>query len=173
MTDPFRLRAAKALTAVLQEITPDNGYVNDLSASVFRGRSIFGSTDPVTMVSILEPHTEHRDLPTPVAASAMAREWEMLIQGFVKDDPNNPTDPAHTLAAEVCRRLAIEAGRKAQAPERGFDPLGMNKRDMKNRVEGILIGSPIVRPADEISNKAYFWTRLTLKIVEDISDPFG
>lgn len=173
MTDPFRLRVKKTLTLALKEITPANGYNFDFSQAVFRGRLLFGDTDPVPMLSILEPPLPLDRLATPPNAGHTTGDWDLLIQGFVKDDKENPTDPAELAMADVKKRLAIEQARQLDLPRRGSNPFGLN-RDKGNRVEGIRIGAGVVRPPEQgVSTKAYFWLTLTLKITEDNGDPFG
>lgn len=171
----FRLRVLRALTACLQEVTIANGYQHDISAAVFRGRDIFGGEDdPVPMVSILEPPLPIDQLVSPSLSTGSKGDWDLLIQGFVKDDHQNPTDPAHALMADVKKRLAIEKRRKRVNSSGTPDPFGMGFNNGKgNVVTDIIIGPGVVRPpGDGISNKAYFWLTLTLKIAEDIEQPF-
>jgi len=160
---PFKLRVMHALTDALKQITPANGYKHDLSASVFRGRKLFGEDDPIPMVSILEAEL-------PVATSAPGRDsglqkgsWPLLIQGFTHDDHVNPTDPAYLLMADVQQRLA-----GLRRPARGSAIL-----DMQGRVTEIKIGQGIVRPPDNgESDKAYFWLTLTLDLAENLETPY-
>lgn len=173
MTDAFRIRVQKAITAALQEITPANGYDHDFSDCVFRGRLIYGDSDPVPMISILEPPLPPDRLPAPMNAGHNAGDYDLLIQGFVKDDRENPTDPAHKAMADVKKRLAFEQKRQHTLPRRGFNPFGLDS-EKGNRVESFKIGAGVVRPPEEgVSTKAYFWLNLSLKITEDNSDPFG
>ena len=121
MTDiPFRTRVLTAFTAALEEITPANGYLSDLSdfvhtdgqpmKRVYRGRAYFGDSDPLPMVSVLEPREEGDPFTVqPVLAIADPFDWRLLVQGFVEDDKTNPTDPAYTLLSDVRRRLAVDA----------------------------------------------------------------
>lgn len=162
MAVPFRLQVLKNLTAVLQTITPANGYEHDMSNSVFRGRIKFGKNDPLPMISILEA-------PIPLEAIRTAREyemssgpWELLIQGFVDDDIDNPSDPAHHLMAEV-KSVLVKDKRK----ERGNNILSMG-----GRVVEMTIGQGSVRPADEASDKGFFWLTLTIRVVENIEEPY-
>jgi hypothetical protein len=173
MTDPFRLRVKKAITDALKEITPANGYNFDFSQAVFRGRLVFGQGDPLPMLSILEPPLPLDRLPAPTNAGHSGGDWDLLIQGFVKDDKDNPTDPAELAMADVKKRLAVEQSRQLTLPRRGHNPFGLNS-EKGNRVESIKIGAGVVRPPEEgVSTKAYFWLTLTLKITEDNSQPFG
>lgn len=164
MSDPFRLQVLKALTAAFEEITPANGYAHDLSGKVFRGRTSFGEDDPIPMVCILEAIEQEQPgtVSMPNAAGMSNGPWVLLIQGFVDDDPQNPTDPAHILMADVKKRLAAERPR-----ERQHNILGMG-----GRVHELKISPGVVRPPDDISGKAYFWLRITLGMVENLSDPY-
>jgi hypothetical protein len=162
MSDPFRLRVLQSLTTVLEGIAPLNGYAHDLTGRVFRGRDIFGEDDPVPMVCILEAVEEKPQLASPQSSGESAGPWELQIQGFVEDDRMNPTDPAHRLMAEVKKRLIEERTR-----ERQRNILGMG-----GRITELKISHGVVRPADEISGKAYFWLRLTLGLVENLLDPY-
>lgn len=180
---PFRTRVLKALTAALEEISPDAGYITDLREftapdnqpmkRVYRGRGFFGASDPCPMVAVLEPP---EDAEAVAAQPALARStpfyWRLIVQGDVPDDKANPTDPAYALLADVRRRLAIERDRKDGSGKLP-DPFGLGGTRQKNRVEELSFGAGIVRPPDEISAKAYFWLGVTLKMIEDPLFPFA
>lgn len=161
MTDSFRLRVLKALTTAIQKVTPANGYENDLSQAVFRGRTLFGENDPLPMVSVLEAPLQPDQLPVPKSSATIHGDWEILIQGFVVDDINNPTDPAHQLLAEVKQVLSVEMSRRDNI-------LGLG-----TKVDKLILGPGTCRPADEVSSKAYFWLPLIVTLVEDLDDPFA
>jgi hypothetical protein len=165
---PFRLRILDNLTSALQEITLVNGYQHDLSESVFRGRVVFGESDPLPMISILEPPLPLDQAPIPVTSDSASFEWEIMIQGFVDDDPRNPTDPAYPLCADIKKRLVRERVRANERPRNGCGGI----LDMGGRVMALGIGPGVVRPADEVSAKAYFWLGLTLQIAEDMAEPY-
>lgn len=176
MTDPFRLRVMKNLTALIETVAPEDsnsastGYVHNLSAAVFRGRSIFGDGDPVPMVSILEAPLAEDQLPQPSESAVSNGDWDLLIQGFAKDDKKNPTDPAYLLAADVVRVIASHkkdvADKRRTSGQAGV-LLG------EKGVLSIQLGSPVCRPADDISNKAYFWLTLRIRVAENLEDPYG
>ncbi len=163
MADPTRLRVLKAVTAVLETITPAAGYTHDLTGKVFRGRDVFGYNDPLPMVSILEQLEEVEQQPAPRSAGMNSGPWTLNLQGFVPDDRDNPTDPAHFLLAEVKQRLIEERIRNRQR-----DIFGMG-----NTVTELRLSHGVVRPADEISDKAYFWLRMTLVLVENLNEPYA
>jgi hypothetical protein len=172
---PFRLAVQEALGNSLKEITPANGFMSNMAdydlddvmtPRVFRGRAIYGDDDPVPMISILEePIAPETDL-EPAEGPGGTAPYQLMIQGFVPDDPLNPTDPAHVLLADVKLRLA-QVREESRVTERVFQ-FGAKAPT----VTGISFGGGVVRPADEISAKAYFWLRVTLSLVEDHDNPF-
>lgn len=165
LPDPLKLYVTKRITDVLKEITVANGYKHDLSTSVFRGRALYGEGDPVPMLSILEVPIPIDQLPSPSTLSKGG--WELMVQGFAEDNRENPTDPAQLLLADTKQRLAIEKGKEHwDRPQDGIFGLG-------GIVDKMYIGTGVVRPADEISAKAYFWLTLTLELVEDLADPYN
>lgn len=172
--NPLRLEIQKRLGAILREIEPSGGeYIHDLSGAdgtsgnkIFRGRLIFGDNDPIPMVSILEAPIPLDQIPSPSPATESSGPWEIVIQGFVKDDRQNPTDPAHVLMADVKKRLVREKEKTNwDKPEQGIFGLG-------RFVTSMYIGSGVVRPPDELSAKAYFWLTITLDLSEELDDPY-
>lgn len=158
---PFRLRVLKALTKTLEAVPDGNG--GTMEGAVFRGRIVFGDNEPLPMISVLEP---------PIPLEALMRNgdnqkstgnWELLVQGFVRDDPSNPTDPAHVLMADVKAALVFEKRRER----------GRNAFDLAGRVVEVHIGQGVARPADDVSDRGFFWLLLTLKLVEDLADPYA
>lgn len=164
--DPLRLRILKGLTDSLKTITPANGYVHDLSQSVVRGVEYFGDDEPVPLVSILESPDEAFQEPAPKFSAKAAGPWRLFVQGWVDDDKENPTDPAHILMADVKKRLGIEA--KAAGYLQGEGAFGM-----KRAVDSISFSPGVVRPPDAISARAYFWLILHIVVVEDLTDPYS
>lgn len=170
---PFRLKVMKKLTETIQSVTSANGYEHDLSASTFRGRVWFSDDDPLPMVSILEPPLAIDQIRTQPNNTGREGEWDLLVQGWAEDDPENPTDPAYLLAAEIAKALAGEKTR-VRPGTRTSDIFGMGAGfDGSNGIENMSIGAPVVRPADEVSARACFYMIVTFKIAEDTADPFG
>lgn len=170
MPEPFKLRVLRNLVAELKTIRPANGYTSDLSSSVFMGRTEYGDTDPLPMLSILEPPVAPDQLPQPRNSSVTNGDWDLLLQGFCQDDHNDPTVPAYKLMAEVHMCLAmIKHGPEAERAKTGKSVpiLGIQG------VDDMRIGTGVVRPPDEISAKAYFWLNITLGITEDYLQPYS
>lgn len=164
---PFRLRVLNGMTACLEGITIANGYKFDLAGHVFRGRLIYGEETDLPFVSIVEPPLPIEPLESPRGSEASNGLWNLLLQGFIEDDSDHPTDIAHMLMADVKKALAVERkNRSARATSPGI--FGMN-----HRVEDIIISGGVVRPPDETSAVANFWLDVTLRIVEDLADPYA
>lgn len=164
---PFRLAVMQNLTALLETITPDNGYIHDLRDSVFRGRNVFGDRDPVPMVVILDSPQPGDVVPSGTTNAANYQTgMPLIVQGFVKDDLQNPSDPAYLLMADVRRCLALEKKTRGARPP--------NLLGMGGKVTALEIGQGTVRPPEQgLSVKAFFWQVVYLGIVEDMSDPYG
>lgn len=166
--DVLRLRVLRALTGALEEVTFDyGGKTYDLHGKVFRGRNRFGTNDPIPMIAILEAPIPLDHIVPPMDSTALSGGWELVIQGFAPDDPVNPTDPAQVFLAKVMQMVAWER-QKADwdEPENGILGLG-------RFVTSVYIGTGVVRPPDEVSEKAYFWLSITLDLAEDLADPYG
>ena len=163
MADSYLLQVEKKLTNLIaSEVTTANGTPFDLANVVFRGRQRYGRSDPIPMVSILQ--APNIDVQNENAGDGRMRQAEKtyLIQGWVVDDPVNPTDPAHELMAEVKRALAKV----------------LDMDDTSYMLEGYLssmnISTGLVRPAETgISDNAYFWLPVVVTLTENLSDPYS
>lgn len=164
--DPFRLRVLKGIAAVLETITPDANHNFDMTGKVFRGRTVFGSSDPLPMISILEAPIQEDQLSTPPDDTSGVGRWELVIQGFMQDDKKNPTDPGHVLMALVKAKLVEE--KRKNGPRGGYTVFGI-----PNLIKQVYIGPGVVRPPDEVSSVAYFWLTISIDMVEDLEDPFA
>lgn len=162
---PFRLAVQLSLTSSLEEITPANKFLFDLSGKVKRGRLTYDDDDPMPLISILEAPIPQDPAPSRGPNPNSTGLWELLIQGFIDDDPDNPTDPAHFLMAEVKRRLVAEKRRETEGRR---DILGF-----KGKVDDLMIGQGAVRPSDPLVSKGFFWLTVWLKLVEDLNDPYA
>ena len=170
-TDPLRLRVQKALMARLAQISPEDDYYSDLRSDLsgrkpvhhtFRGRFWFGDKDPLPLVSLLQvPLQPEQDMGSTGGNPSKKGPSEYVIQGWVEDDFDNPTDPAEFLLADVERCLAMIRKEGTENGVLGFPSM-----------TELMIGEGVVRPPDEISAKAYFWLPITLVMVRDLSNPY-
>lgn len=157
MSDPFDLQVLRALTDSLAAIATADGYRHDMAGRVFRGRMLFSDSDPVPMISVNQPPGIPEDFEVPSGSAAMKHTLEVIIQGFVDDDYENPTDPAFYLLDDVRRRLAWERKR-----EEGFNVLGFGARVT------LTVGQGVVRSPDaDVSDRAFFWLPVTLEFAEE------
>lgn len=178
---PFRLRVQMAITKSFESIKQRDALGKqidrDFTGHVHRGRDIYGYTDDLPMISLLEPPLPLDQFAASQSNPATAGLWDLMVQGFVKDDHSNPTDPAHWLMADVKAVLAAEKARKLNNNPNPFG-LGVvqweNGKGVGNVVlEIVSFGPGVVRPPEaEISDKAFFWLGLTLKVVENNLRPF-
>lgn len=180
MTDPVKLTILKGLVDGLKTITPANGYQSDLAdfdpgdgndtSRVYRGRAFFGEGDPLPLVSVLEAASE-TDLINDMVADKATTEyhWPLIVQGWVKDDPDNPTDPVYPLLADIRKYLASQLKRRAVDGERQI--FGLSERTYG--LLGLRFGSGTVRPANELSAYAGFHLMVELHIVDKAELPYG
>ena len=177
MQVPIRLGLMIGITDLIKTITPANGYQHDLSdfvdstgatrPRVFRGRNLFGSDDPMPMVAILEnPHSEPTLQSGGFGSGINIGPKEILLQGFVEDDPDNPTDAAHYLLADVQQCLARHKAAMAGQYRRTYFGISTS-------IEDFQIGTGVVRPSDDVSAYANFWLLLTVTLGEDMANPFA
>lgn len=168
MADHDRLKVLKALTELLQGITPTNGFGDlDLSESVYRGRLVFGVETEPPFVSINE--SPRPDFGT-FAGGGEARSeiWNVLVQGWMEDDTVNPTDPLYPMLSAMEQRLALVV--KMQSPNDGrpdkpVDPYWyMLQGYLGAPVASFEISPPVVRSTDQATPKACLYIPLRIGI---------
>lgn len=164
MADSKQLTILKRMTVHLQGITPANGYDYDLSAAVFRGVTRFGADQPLPFISILE---SLRPDPRPMEAGTekLLRDegWELLIQGWVDENRELPTDALYQLKAAVEKRLAEIA-----TPGNAVYRLG------GRLITGLRIGPGVVRAATPQPGGAEaFYLPLLVHYAINLADPFA
>lgn len=170
MPDTKQLTILKRLTALLESITPANGYSIDLTGRVFRGRSVFGPETEVPFVSILE---SLRPDPQPVEGGTnrwrRVEEWELLIQGWTAVDMVNPTDALYELKGAIEKCLA----RIIQTTNEG-SPAFPNDYRLGRTVAAARIGPGIIRAATpQAGGTEALYLPLILDYSTDMSDPWS
>jgi hypothetical protein len=159
---PKQLRILRKLTAIL-EVT--SGYA---PLKVFRGKSTITAREAMDCLSILEA-------PRPIIGESAAEnevkrleEWTLLVQGWPKDDAENPSDPAYFMKGKVEQMLSLIIAEHPQGIAR-TDPLYMLGGD----IASLTIGQGVVRPpSDEAASRlAMFYLPLILTITTDVRNP--
>ena len=173
MADSKRLTTLKAITDFLKtEVAVASGYKHDLDGAVFRGKMFYTNNDPLPCVSILEnidPDRYPREAGGDRAHPVTKEGWVLLVQGWVKDDKENPTDPAYELMADVRKALAKLCRRPSTMSAEPENP----DYNLGGLIAGMTMEPGIARPPiEQVSSKAFFWMRVVLKFVEDPNDPY-
>lgn len=174
--EPFRLRLMKSLCAQLKTINPDDGYHFDLrdytddagrpAERVFRGRDIFGASDPLPLLAVLEdPRSEPSDNGSDGRGAANI--FRVQIQGFVQEDNFHPLDAAYMLSGDVMKALAQAKKISRENPS----ILGLGR--YAPCVSAMTIGQPVHRPGnDAVSERAYMVVGVTFALIENLERPY-
>lgn len=176
MADSKRLMMLKALTAHLeQDITDSTQHGWSLIGKVLRGVYNVDSKRALPCLSVLDNPDPDR-YPRRAGgdgydAQLQKDDYILLIQGWVNDDYDNPTDPAHNLMADVKQSLAKVCN------DNNPDVTGVPNHPnylLGNLITGMTMEPGTVRPPiEEISNKAFFWMRVNVKFVENPNNPYA
>lgn len=168
---PQKLAVLQRLTALLEATDgPDEkGVAYNLQGQVFRGRVEFGDETTLPALSILEAPMP--DVGIFGGANEMISEnWTLLVQGWAKDDPKNPSDPAYWLSAAVTAQLgrttAIRNGSSGK-------PLYPDNYLLGGTIVTIEVGGSVVRPLDaKTSSRAFFYLPIRIRLANPVSDPY-
>lgn len=166
---PKQLLILRRLTAHLEGITAANGYTFDLAGRVHRGRTTYGEETAVPCLSVLEaPRPDDAVRAAGGDRLQRAEQWTLLLQGWVPDDKDNPTDPAYELKAAVEKRLSevvVEDGLGRAVNPDAYMLGGL--------IVGMVIGPGVVRPPQEgVSGKAFFYLPLVIAMAADLRQPY-
>lgn len=153
------------ITEILNEIQEEQGFLNSVTG-VYRGRNRFGTEVKTPFLALLEaPRADIADYGNQ-DHTISKDEWTILVQGFAKDDPFNPSDEAYRLLADVETHLSKINQTRCNGMTGGQYPqyfrLGGLIADMQ-------LDQPVVRPAEEnISPTAFFYLPVRFTLVRDI-----
>lgn len=165
MTDSKQLRILKKLTAHL-ELT--SGYEG---IKCYRGKLVVSAKEVEDCLSILEAPRPVVGQPAGHQGHKRLETWTLLVQGWPKDDKENPSDPAYAMKAAVeqwlYRLIAVE--------EQTGMPVYPDLYLLGGDIASLTIGQGVVRPPSEdaASRLAMFYLQLILEITTDVSNPYG
>jgi hypothetical protein len=163
VADTKRLLLLKAICNHLKtEITTANGY-NFTLTSVYRGKKNFGKEIKLPAVAVLENFNPDRLPETIGGVVGTKHKYDQiyLLNGWAEGgDVEQEEDSAHLLMGDVKKALG-----KLLVPR--------NQSGFFDGLANTLSIEPgVVRPPDEQSEKAYFWMRIRLEVVEKVGDPY-
>lgn len=166
MADTKRLALVKAIcNHLMTEIKKANGYNFDL-AMVRRDKRSFGKEMKLPGIAVLENFNPDR-LPENIGQfNGPKHKYDQiyLLNGWADNsdlaDGDDETDAAHLLMGDVKKALGKLIDRRNQTGI--FDGLANT----------LSIEPGVVRPPDEQSERAYFWMRIRLEVVEMVGDPY-
>lgn len=165
MAESKKLIILQTLTDLLKTIDGTGDYDNDVSETVFRGRTLYSANDPLPMISILES-------PRPGFGQYAGEDnvrteiWSLLIQGWAMDDAENPTDNLYTFMSDVelCLKQIVEI-----RDDGSGRPVNRAVYLLGSRVVSFTFGPGVVRPAQEgVSAKACFFMPVSIRLAGDV-----
>ncbi len=168
MADSKKLRVLKALCDHLKTIDPATGF--DVTNAVFRGRATFGDETPIPAISILD--NLKPDIGLYAAENDIKRneDWILLLQGWTKDNKQDPTDEAFNFMAVTEQKLSEVTSVNPKTGEPAFPDAYM----LSGLISDMRIGPGVARPPQEgLSSRAFFWLPLTVSLYLNLADPFG
>lgn len=176
MADSYRLTVMKRLCDHLGQITVANGFEFDLEGAIYRGRMAFGDSDRLPMLSIVEAQQPGVGLDVGTHNSERRTDWPLIVQGWVKNDKENPSDPAYQLMAAVETQLykIIETDKNTgdgKYPELYL--LGSGGQRGKYLIADLRYGPGVVSPPrDQVSTQAFFFMPVIIRLAEKVGQPY-
>lgn len=176
MAEPKRLHILKRLTALIETVSIANGYSYNLAGRVFRGKTVLGEEIDVPCITILEaPRPGFNQFGG--EQEVTATKWQLLLQGFAKDDPKHPSDPLYYFADEIANVLSSVVLMKNDGSGRPYSAAWyMLGRDDEGQtlVESFEFGPSVVRPPDGTpTTKVCFYMPVTIGITGEVGRPIN
>lgn len=157
MSDTKRLTVMKALTDHIRDsIDGTGGYTNNLEGEVWRGRLDYGEEQKLPFVSLIES-PEQPEIPVKGGEDMFHVRPTIFVQGWHKDDLDNPTDPLYLLLGDLEKCL------HPLTQKNGFTALGLI---------GFEMSPGVVRPPDKTSLTSYCQVEIKPKFTQKVGDPY-
>jgi hypothetical protein len=152
MADTKQLRILKKLTKYLGKVVVSAKEIENCMSLLEAPRPIVGEG---------AGHLGHKRNET----------WTLLLQGWPKDDKDNPSDPAYEMKGAVEQWLS----RITEVDDRSGLAKYPDLYLLGGDIGSMIIGQGVVRPPSEeaASRLAMFYVPLILEITTDIRDPYG
>lgn len=163
-TMPKQLRIMRKLSAHLARTPGFEGI------KVYRGKGVVTAKELEDCLSILEAPRSLFGEAAGWGGVKRNEQWALIVQGWPKDDQENPSDPAYRLKAAVEMHVAAIVSNTDHSGRERTDPLYLLGGD----ISGMEIGQGIVRPANQesgTSRLAEFFIPLLLGIQTDKLNP--
>ena len=182
MADPKQLRILKMLTEHLEGINPGNDnpatnapFTFDLQGKIVRGLAVLPVDEAEDKLSILEFPRQEFYVSADDEKLQRQEQWQLMVQGWPKNDPENPGDPAYAMKAEVEVRLSMIAAQKPNGRGPVYpnlymlpDPLSGEKQIMS-----LTIAPGVVRPPEDAASRlAMFYIPLIIGLRVDLTNPY-
>jgi len=170
MPDTKQLVILKRLSVQLEGITPAAGYDFNLAGRVYRGRSQFGSDEPLPFVSILESvRPDARPIEAGHEKLVRTERWDLLIQGWCEENRDFPTDELYRMKGAVESRIAQIVAKDAQG-----NPVYPGAYRLGGLIAELRIGPGVVRAATpQVGGAEAFYLPLSLTYAINLADPYA
>lgn len=163
MADSKRLTILKAITTQLETVMVANGYQNNLTGKVFRGRADFGDETLWPFVGVFEVRPD--DNMNRADESVQKDFWTLGIQGVIKADTIHPTDPAHHLLGDI--RKALGQVLKPDTPV-SRNPLHM----FGGLIADMTVDGGVTFSPEEMPGASVCVLKVSIDLVETMENPY-
>lgn len=161
---PKQLRILRKLSALLEATSGYEGI------KCWRGKSVLTAKETEDTLSILEAPRPIVGSPADEHGVQRSEVWTLLVQGWPKDNPDEPSAPAYWMKAAVEQQLSLVIATLPSGALRK-DPVYLLGGD----INSLTIGQGVVRPAGEeaASRLAMFYLPLIVGITTDVRNPWA
>lgn len=174
MNDSYRLTVLKRLCEHVEQtqIDPDD---SSITLPTYRGRMIFGDDESLPMVSIIESTKPDTGNYAGTNGEDRSTFWPLIIQGWARNDTDNPSDPAYQLMAAVEAQLykIIEIDNHGDPVNSQAYLLGNGGQGRTHLIASLRYGPGVVSPPrEQVSSQAFFFLPVWVQLVEKMGQPY-